>query len=500
MSERFDLSDPSQRAAGMVAASEAIRKGELIVLPTDTVYGVGADAFTPWAVSRLLAAKGRGRDMPPPVLVGTVRAASALVDDFGPFGQDLIDEFWPGGLTLVARAQPTLAWDLGETKGTVAVRMPLHAGALELLKATGPMAVSSANTTGRPAANTVDEAIEQLGDSISVYLDGGPCGGGVASTIIDLTGSVPRLLRAGAISMDSLRQVAALVTGEEVSPPGADDTDADAGAETAEPAADASGFPESARLDGPPDIPSDSPADARADALTSADTEAHPFTEAFGAAVAADAADEAPAEELMTEAGQAQRPADDPAAPVTSEAATAAPPAAATSGKKTGRTGPRPGPLAPEPPAEESPAETAAGESPAERLMDAAGATQLAADDPAAPVAPAEPAVPPAPKPARTRKPATPRKPAARKPATSKPAVADPTDTTATEATPAKTPRKPAASRTAREPAAERATTRRATTRKAPATSNAKPESAPATADSAPVAPAADNAESGGPA
>ncbi len=120
MSERFDLSDPSQYAFGMVAASEAIRKGELIVLPTDTVYGVGADAFTPWAVSRLLAAKGRGRDMPPPVLVGTVRAATALVDEFGPFGQDLIDEFWPGGLTLGARATPTLAWDLGETRGTQA--------------------------------------------------------------------------------------------------------------------------------------------------------------------------------------------------------------------------------------------------------------------------------------------------------------------------------------------------------------------------------------------
>src|SRR6201994_623565 len=219
MSERFDLSDPAQYTAGIEAAKEAISKGELIVLPTDTVYGVGADAFTPWAVSRLLAAKGRGRDMPPPVLVGTVRAATALVDDFGPFGQDLIDEFWPGGLTLVARATPTLAWDLGDTKGTVAVRMPLHAAALDLLKATGPMAVSSANTTGRPAATTVDEAMEQLGDSISVYLDGGQCGGGVASTIIDLTGSVPRLLRAGAISMDRLREVAAPVTGGEGNPP-----------------------------------------------------------------------------------------------------------------------------------------------------------------------------------------------------------------------------------------------------------------------------------------
>src|ERR1700744_1461217 len=225
MSERFDLSDFSQRAAGMVAASEAIRKGELIVLPTDTVYGVGADAFTPWAVSRLLAAKGRGRARPPPVLVGAVRAATALVDDFGPFGQDLIDEFWPGGLTLVARATPTLAWDLGDTRGTVAVRMPLHADALDLLKKTGPMAVSSANITGNPVATTADEAVAQLGDSISVYLDGGRCGGGGASTIIDLTGSVPRLLRAGAISMDRLREVAALVTGEEVSPPEPDATE-----------------------------------------------------------------------------------------------------------------------------------------------------------------------------------------------------------------------------------------------------------------------------------
>ena len=215
MSERYDCSDPQQREAGIAAATAAVSRGELIVLPTDTVYGIGADAFTPWAVSRLLAAKGRGRDMPPPVLVGTVRAATALVEDWGAFGQDLVDQFWPGGLTLVSRASSTLAWDLGDTRGTVAVRMPLHAVALDLLKRTGPMAVSSANITGNPAATTADEAIEQLGDSVAVYLDGGPCPGGVASTIIDLTGSVPRLLRAGAISMDRLREVAALVTGED---------------------------------------------------------------------------------------------------------------------------------------------------------------------------------------------------------------------------------------------------------------------------------------------
>jgi tRNA threonylcarbamoyl adenosine modification protein (Sua5/YciO/YrdC/YwlC family) len=215
MSERYDCSDPEQRAAGIVAATEAVRRGELIVLPTDTVYGIGADAFTPEAVSGLLAAKGRGRDMPPPVLVGTVRAAAALVEEMGPFGQDLIDEFWPGGLTLICRASRTLRWDLGETRGTVAVRMPLHAVALDLLKQTGPMAVSSANRTGSPAATTADEAVEQLGDSVAVYLDGGPCPGGVPSTIVDLTGSVPRLLRDGAVSLNRLREVAALVSGAE---------------------------------------------------------------------------------------------------------------------------------------------------------------------------------------------------------------------------------------------------------------------------------------------
>jgi tRNA threonylcarbamoyl adenosine modification protein (Sua5/YciO/YrdC/YwlC family) len=219
MSERYDCSDPAQRAAGIAAATGAIRNGELVVLPTDTVYGIGADAFTPEAVSALLAAKGRGRDMPPPVLVGTVRAAAALVEEMGPFGQDLIDEFWPGGLTLICRSSPTLRWDLGETRGTVAVRMPLHAVALDLLKQTGPMAVSSANRTGSPPATTADEAVEQLGDSVAVYLDGGPCPGGVPSTIVDLTGSVPRLLRDGAVSLDRLREVAALVSGAETPGP-----------------------------------------------------------------------------------------------------------------------------------------------------------------------------------------------------------------------------------------------------------------------------------------
>jgi len=212
MSAWFDCSDETQRAEGLAAAATAVLSGDLVVLPTDTVYGVGADAFSPAAVARLLAAKGRGRSMPPPVLVGSVRAASALVEDLGSWGQQLIDEFWPGGLTIVCRAQRTLNWDLGDTKGTVAVRMPEDPVALALLKETGPMAVTSANLTGQPAATTAQQAREQLGDSVAVYLDGGPSAGGQASTMVDLTGDVPRMLRSGAISIGRLREIAGVRT------------------------------------------------------------------------------------------------------------------------------------------------------------------------------------------------------------------------------------------------------------------------------------------------
>ncbi|WP_103956527.1 L-threonylcarbamoyladenylate synthase [Nonomuraea solani] len=207
MGRRYDCSDLEQRTEGLTEAAAAVRRGELVVLPTDTVYGIGADAFTPAAVTALLDAKGRGRDMPPPVLVGTVRAATALIDDLGPYGQDLIDAFWPGPLTLVCKANRALSWDLGDTKGTVAIRMPLHPVALDLLKETGPMAVSSANRSGSPAATTAEDAEEQLGDSVAVYLDGGKTTDHTPSTILDLTTAVPRLLRRGAIPVEKLRGI-----------------------------------------------------------------------------------------------------------------------------------------------------------------------------------------------------------------------------------------------------------------------------------------------------
>ena len=215
MSARYDCTDAAQRVTGLAEATASLRKGDLAVIPTDTVYGLAADAFSPPAVTGLLTAKGRDRQMPPPVLVGTVRAATALVEDLSASGKDLIDEFWPGGLTLVMRANRNLIWDLGDTKGTVAVRMPLHELTLELLKQTGPLAVSSANRSGAPPATTAADAEAQLGEAVAVYLDDGPCSGDVPSTIVDLTGAVPKLLRRGVISIARLREVVTLAVDDE---------------------------------------------------------------------------------------------------------------------------------------------------------------------------------------------------------------------------------------------------------------------------------------------
>jgi tRNA threonylcarbamoyl adenosine modification protein (Sua5/YciO/YrdC/YwlC family) len=204
---RFDMNVPSERTVGLDFATTNVANGELVVLPTDTVYGLGTDAFNIDAVAGLLAAKGRGRDMPVPVLVGSPRTLDGIATDLSDDARALVEGFWPGGLTIVAWVAPSLQWDLGDTGGTVAVRMPLHPVALELLAATGPMAVSSANRSGLAAPTTVDEAIEQLGESVSIYLDGGPCGEAVPSTIVDVTGSVARVLRVGDVSVEALRGV-----------------------------------------------------------------------------------------------------------------------------------------------------------------------------------------------------------------------------------------------------------------------------------------------------
>ncbi len=205
MSTTYDCRTDHQ--AGVDAAVAALRRGELVVLPTDTLYGIAADAFNASAVAALLEAKGRGRDMPTPVLVPSLRTLDGLLDVVPTAARELAEAFWPGGLTLVVHHAATLAWDIGDTKGTVGLRMPLDPVALAILEQTGPLAVSSANRSGMPPATDAAEAARQLGRAVEVYLDGGPAGEPVPSTIVDLTAEVPRILRDGALTLEQLRVV-----------------------------------------------------------------------------------------------------------------------------------------------------------------------------------------------------------------------------------------------------------------------------------------------------
>jgi L-threonylcarbamoyladenylate synthase len=207
--QRFSTADETEREAGIANAALAVQRGQLVVLPTDTVYGIGADAFDAEAVNRLLAAKGRGREMPPPVLVSAPTTLDALAVGIPSYARALVTELWPGPLTLVCRQQPSLQWDLGDTRGTVAVRMPDHEVALELLSRTGPLAVSSANRTGMPAATDADRAQQMLGSQVAVIIDGGPTPGSEPSTIVDVTGPVGRVLRLGAVSLERLNEIVA---------------------------------------------------------------------------------------------------------------------------------------------------------------------------------------------------------------------------------------------------------------------------------------------------
>lgn len=207
MSTVYDCTRTDTRADGLSAAVSALRGGRLVVLPTDTLYGLGCDAFDGAGVANLLKAKNRGRDMPVPVLVGSWHTLDGLVYTVRPEARKLLQAFWPGGLSLVVQQAPSLAWDLGDTRGTVMLRMPLHPLALDLLREIGPMAVSSANVSGEPPATTAQDARNQLGSQVDVYLDGGPCAEATPSTIVDLTGDHPTVLRHGAVAAEAVAEV-----------------------------------------------------------------------------------------------------------------------------------------------------------------------------------------------------------------------------------------------------------------------------------------------------
>ncbi|AZA09476.1 L-threonylcarbamoyladenylate synthase [Corynebacterium pseudopelargi] len=207
MSRIFDCSNSATRQAGIKAAQAAVADGRLVVLPTDTLYGLGCDAFNNQAVANLLATKKRGPDMPVPVLVGSWDTARGLVHNFDHRLETLIEAFWPGALSIVVSQAPSLPWNLGDTRGTVLLRMPLHPIAIELLRETGPMAVSSANITGNTPPKTAIAAKQQLGDAVSVYLNGGETPVGQASTIVDVSGATPKVLREGSISAARIEEV-----------------------------------------------------------------------------------------------------------------------------------------------------------------------------------------------------------------------------------------------------------------------------------------------------
>lgn len=178
-------------------------------MPTDTLYGIGCDAFDNDAVASLLAAKHRGPDMPVPVLVGSWDTYKGLVASMTDTMQLLVEAFWPGGLSIVVPQAPSLPWNLGDTRGTVMLRMPLQPVAIELLREVGPMAVSSANISGgHTPPTTAIAAKQQLGKAVSVYLDGGgEAAIGKPSTIVDLSQAHPYLLREGAISAEQISEV-----------------------------------------------------------------------------------------------------------------------------------------------------------------------------------------------------------------------------------------------------------------------------------------------------
>jgi tRNA threonylcarbamoyl adenosine modification protein (Sua5/YciO/YrdC/YwlC family) len=203
----YDCRTTADRDRGIAAAVEAVKSGELVVLPTDTVYGIGADAFTPHAITALHNARGAERRVPPPVLVGSRHTLDGLVYSLPKAARELADAFWPGALTIMVEHSPSLQWDLGDTGGVVGVRMPLHPVALEVLREVGPMAVTTANRIGQPAPLTAEEARDQLEYSVRVYLEAGAAVDPAPSTIVDVTGDAPRVLRAGAVAFEKLRDV-----------------------------------------------------------------------------------------------------------------------------------------------------------------------------------------------------------------------------------------------------------------------------------------------------
>lgn len=202
MAEVFELEGPEE--GPLKAAELALSSGGVVVFPTDTVYGLAGRGDLPASTDRLFETKRRPRDLTLPVLAATVEDA-ASVAKFDARASVLARRFWPGGLTLVLpRTDRTRRWDLGEERETVGVRIPDHPIALSLLARAGPLAVTSANRSGRPTPTTCQGIRAELADLVAVYLCAGEAPGRVPSTVVDLTGTEARILREGAVAPDTV--------------------------------------------------------------------------------------------------------------------------------------------------------------------------------------------------------------------------------------------------------------------------------------------------------
>ena len=200
--------DPAnpQRSAIQAAVRQLI-EGRLLAYPTETLYGLGADPRQPAALERLFRAKGRSTEHSVPLVAGSRKQIEAHVGRLSPLGHRLADAFWPGPLTLVIPAHPTLSSRLLGGRNSVAVRVPGHPVARSLAVELGhPITSTSANRSGAPAARTAADAVDALGPELAVVLDGGVTGGGAPSTIVDVQTSVPVLLRAGKVPWDRVLQ------------------------------------------------------------------------------------------------------------------------------------------------------------------------------------------------------------------------------------------------------------------------------------------------------
>lgn len=207
MSQPPEIIPASETERAKEAAVTALRDGKLVVVPTDTSYALLADAFQPLATRRVFDVKRRTRHVPLPVVVRSPRQVVGLVEGIPEPAERLMASYWPGPLTLVLPAAEGLTWDLGESRGTVMLRMPADELLTSLVQEIGPLVCTGANRAGMAVPRTAEDAMEQVGDGVAVVIDGGPCEAAL-STLVDVSGERIEVLREGAISEEDITDVA----------------------------------------------------------------------------------------------------------------------------------------------------------------------------------------------------------------------------------------------------------------------------------------------------